>query len=161
MFVENLKRIVSKPNVTLGQILYCTTDSIPFDLMFQENFFTNTQVWNPMTHRNDCRQRGVIMRYLSVLQQQPVLGQEHQSSGGQVFHHMHGLGQQPTDRNRRQLRSQTQQLHDGSWWQNPTTPDDGHSNHPQTGKRHEYPQPALLSLHCSACTAQPALLSLH
>ena len=33
-------------------------------------------------------------------------------------------------------------LQDGSWWLNPTTPDDGHSNHPQTGKRHEYPQPA-------------------
>ena len=44
--------------------------------------------------------------YLSVIQLQPVLGQEHQSSGGQVFHHVHGLGREPTDRNRRQLRSQ-------------------------------------------------------
>ena len=37
------------------------------------------------------------LSYPSVLQQQPVLGQEHQSSGGQVFHHVHGLGRQPTD----------------------------------------------------------------
>ena len=34
------------------------------------------------------------MSYLSVLQQQHILSQEHQSSGGQVFHHMHGLGRQ-------------------------------------------------------------------
>ena len=33
MFVQNLNRIVSKPNVTPGQIPYCTTDSIPIDLM--------------------------------------------------------------------------------------------------------------------------------
>ena len=60
MFVQNLIRIVSKPNVTPGQILYCTTDSIPVDLMFQENVSINTQVWNRLSHRNDCRQRGVI-----------------------------------------------------------------------------------------------------
>ena len=34
----------SKPNVTPWQISYCTTDSIPIDLMFQENFPTHTQV---------------------------------------------------------------------------------------------------------------------
>ena len=44
MFVQNLNRIVSMPNVMPGQILYCTTDCIPVDLMFQENFSTNTQV---------------------------------------------------------------------------------------------------------------------
>ena len=115
MFVQNLNRTISKPNVTSGQILYCTTDCIPVDLMFQKNFPTNTSLeppepskWLP-TERSD-------LSYLSVLQQQPVLGQEHQSSGGQVFHHMHGLCWQPTDRNRRQLRSQKRQLHDGSWW---------------------------------------------
>ena len=42
IFIQNLNRIISKPNVTPGQILYCTTDSIPIDLMFQENFPTNT-----------------------------------------------------------------------------------------------------------------------
>ena len=111
MFIQNLNRIVSKPNVTPGQILYCTTDCIPVDLMFEENFPTNTLVWNRLTatERSDPS-------YLSVLQQQPALGQGHQSVGGQVFHHVHGLGRQPTDRNRRQLRSQTLQLHDGSWW---------------------------------------------
>ena len=40
MSVQNLNRIVSKPNVTPGQILYCTTDCIPVDLMFEENFPT-------------------------------------------------------------------------------------------------------------------------
>ena len=40
MFVQILNRIVSKPDVTPGQILYCTTVSIPIDLMFQENFPT-------------------------------------------------------------------------------------------------------------------------
>ena len=60
MFVQNLNSIVSKPNVTPGQILYCTTDYIPVDLMFQENFPTNTQDWNRLSHRNDCQQREVI-----------------------------------------------------------------------------------------------------
>ena len=38
MFVQNLNRIVGKPNVTPRQFPYCTTDSIPIELMFQENF---------------------------------------------------------------------------------------------------------------------------
>ena len=37
MFVQRFNRIVSKPNVTPGQIPYCTTDCIPKYLMFQEN----------------------------------------------------------------------------------------------------------------------------
>ena len=53
-----------------------------------------------------------------------------------------GTGRQPTGRNQTQLRSQRLQHHDDLWLQNPTTPDDGHSNHPQTGKRHTHPQPA-------------------
>ena len=59
MFVQNLNRIVKKPNVTPRQFQYSTTDSIPIDLIFQENFPTHTQVWNCRTHRNDYRQRGV------------------------------------------------------------------------------------------------------
>ena len=43
MFVQNLNRIVSKTNVMPGQILRCTTDGIKVDLMFEENFLTNTQ----------------------------------------------------------------------------------------------------------------------
>ena len=50
MFIQNLNRMVSKQNVTPGQIKYCTTDSIPIDLMFQENIPTNTQVWNRLSH---------------------------------------------------------------------------------------------------------------
>ena len=42
------------------QFPYCTTYSIPTDLMFRGNFPTNSQVWNCLSHRNDCRQRGVI-----------------------------------------------------------------------------------------------------
>ena len=53
MFVQNRNRIVRKPNVTSRQFPNCTTDSIPIDLMFQENFPTNTQVWNCLRHRND------------------------------------------------------------------------------------------------------------
>ena len=60
MFVQNLNRIVSKPNVMPGQIPYFTTDCIPVELMFQGNFPTNTHVWNCLNHRNDCGQRGVI-----------------------------------------------------------------------------------------------------
>ena len=60
MLVQNLKIIVSKLNGTPGQIPYCTTDSIIFDLMFQENFPTHKQIWNRLSHRNDCRQRGVM-----------------------------------------------------------------------------------------------------
>ena len=60
MFIQNLNRIVRKPNVTLRHFPYCTTDSIPIDLMFQEKFSTHTQVWNCLSHRNNCRQRGVI-----------------------------------------------------------------------------------------------------
>ena len=60
MFVQNLNRIVRKPNVTSRQFPYCTTNSVPIEMMFQENFPTHTQVWNCLSHRNDCRQRGVI-----------------------------------------------------------------------------------------------------
>ena len=49
MFVHILNRIVNKPNATPGQMLYCTTDCIPVDLMFQEKFATNTQVWNHLS----------------------------------------------------------------------------------------------------------------
>ena len=58
-----------------------------------------------------------------------------------MFHNVHGLGRQPTDRNQTQLRTQRLQHHDDLWLLNPTTSDDGHSNHPQTGKRHAHPQP--------------------
>ena len=51
--------------------------------------------WLP-TERSD-------LSYLSVLQQQPVRSQEHQSSGGHVFHHVHGLGRQPTDCNHAEI----------------------------------------------------------
>ena len=49
MLIQNLNRIVSKPNVTTGQILHCTTNWIPINSMFKENFPTNTQVWNSLS----------------------------------------------------------------------------------------------------------------
>ena len=82
MFIQNLNRIVSKPNVMPGQTPYCTTKglptadreewselaigattatctrsetSIPIDLIFQENFPPHTEVWNRLSHRNNCR----------------------------------------------------------------------------------------------------------
>ena len=75
----------------------------------------NTQVWNSLSHRNDAEREELALSYLWLLQQQLVQGQEHQSSGGQVFHHVHGLGLQPIDHNQTQLRSQRLQLHDNSW----------------------------------------------
>ena len=61
MFVQNLNRIARKPNVMTRQFQYCITDSIPINLMFQENFPTHTLVWNCLSRRNDCLQRGVII----------------------------------------------------------------------------------------------------
>ena len=44
-----------------------------------------------------------------------ILGQEHQSSGGQEFLHVHELGQSPADHNRIQLQSRGPQRHDETW----------------------------------------------
>ena len=60
MFVQNLNRIVRKPNVMPRQFPYCTTDSIPIDLMFPENSYSHTSLELP-DHRTDCRQRGVFL----------------------------------------------------------------------------------------------------
>ena len=60
MLVQNLHRIVRRPNVMRGQIPHCTTDCIPINLVFQENFPDNTQVRNSLCRRNDRRERGVI-----------------------------------------------------------------------------------------------------
>ena len=43
------------------------------------------------------------LSYLMVLPEQHVLGQENQSSEGLEYHHLHGLGQQPTDYNPQHL----------------------------------------------------------
>ena len=56
MLVQNLHRIVRRPNVTPGQIPLCTTDCIPINLVFQENFPTKTQVRNSLCRRNDRRE---------------------------------------------------------------------------------------------------------
>ena len=48
MLVQNLHRIVRRPNVAPGQIPHCTTDCIQINLVFQENFPTNTQVRNSL-----------------------------------------------------------------------------------------------------------------
>ena len=61
MLVQNIHRIVRRPNVTPGQIPHCTTDSIPINFVFQENFPANTQVSNSLRRRNDRRERGVIL----------------------------------------------------------------------------------------------------
>ena len=60
MLIQNLNRIVSRPNVTPGHMLYRTTNCIPIDFMVKENFPTYTHVWNSLDHRNDYRQIGVI-----------------------------------------------------------------------------------------------------
>ena len=60
MLVQNLHRIVRRPNITPGQIPHCTTDCIPINLAFQENFPANTQVRNSLCRLNNRRERGVI-----------------------------------------------------------------------------------------------------
>ena len=65
---------------------------------------------------------------MGAIQQQHVLGQELQSSGGQVFNRVHGSVRQPIYRNHTQLRSQRLRHHNDSCLYNPITPDDGHSN---------------------------------
>ena len=62
MLIQNLKIIVSRPNVTPGQIMHCTTNCIPINLMFMETFLLTHRFGTAcayMSHRNDCRQRGV------------------------------------------------------------------------------------------------------
>ena len=65
MFIQNLNRIVRKKNVMPRQFSYCTTDSIPIDLMFHENSPTHTQVWNCLSHQNDSGLGGSDMLGLS------------------------------------------------------------------------------------------------
>ena len=57
----------------------------------------------------------VYIYYLVVLQQPPVLGQEHQSSRSQEFLHVHELDQSPVDHNLTQRQNRGPQHHDGSW----------------------------------------------
>ena len=38
IFVQNLNRIVRKPNVTPRLFPYCTTESVPIDLFFRKTF---------------------------------------------------------------------------------------------------------------------------
>ena len=114
MFVQNLNRIVRNPNVTPRQYPYCTADSIPIDLMFQENFPSYLQVWNCLSHRNDCdREEWFELPIGATTATRTKLGTS--VIRRLMFHHEHGLGEQPTDRNRRLLWSQRLQLHDGSW----------------------------------------------
>ena len=53
--------------------------------------------------------------YLVVLQRPPVLGQEHQSPGGQEFIHVHEFRQSPVDHNLIQWQNRGLQRHGGSW----------------------------------------------
>ena len=62
-----------------------------------------TWVWGVMNGLN----------YLLVLQQSPVLSQEHQSLDAEEFLHVHELGQLPTDHNQIHLQSRRPQHHDG------------------------------------------------
>ena len=111
LFVLNLNRIVRKPYVTPRQFPGCTTDSIPIDLMFQENFPTHTQVWNCLSHRNNCRQRGVIWVTYRCYN-----SNTYSKFGTSVIRWLSvppraWVGPTPTDRNQLLLRIQRPQLH--------------------------------------------------
>ena len=93
MLVQNLNRIVNKPNVTPWQILYRTTDCIKINLVFQKNLPTNTQVWNSLCLRNYRRQRGMIWVTYGCYNGNPYWVR---SIGHQAvkFHYVHGSGRQ-------------------------------------------------------------------
>ena len=107
MRVRNPNTVVGRPNVMPGWILYCTTNWITIKLVFQENFPSNTSFEQPAPSKWLLKwQRGVIwVNYIWMLQQQPILGQEHQSPGGKLFYHMHMWGRQITDCNQTLPRS--------------------------------------------------------
>ena len=67
-FNQQGQKFLSKPQQNFQQTKcytradpYRATDCITIDLKYQENFPTNTQVWTSLSHRNDRRQRGVIL----------------------------------------------------------------------------------------------------
>ena len=60
MLIQKLNKIFSRANVTTGQMLHCTTNCIPINLILNWNFPTNTNVFNNLSHRNGWRQREVI-----------------------------------------------------------------------------------------------------
>ena len=76
IFVKNHIRIVSKPNVTPGQIPYFTTDSIPVDLFFSGKLYYSHTRLEPPEQSKWLPTESYNLSYLSVLRQLPVLGQE-------------------------------------------------------------------------------------
>ena len=90
ILVQNLNRIiVSRPNVTQGQMLHSATYFIPINLMVKENFPTNTLVWNSLAIEMTA-DRNELSELPMGAEAATVLVPEHQSSGGQMFHDVQG-----------------------------------------------------------------------
>ena len=68
------------------QITNCNTNCMTINLVLQKNFCTNKHFGTACVKEMDHQDLRVI-----IIHQQPVLGQEHQSSEGHEYHHMHGL----------------------------------------------------------------------
>ena len=115
------------------------------------NFHTNTQVWNSLNHRNDRQQRGLIRVTYGCYKDKPLwvrnISQYRRSSAPPRAL----VRPTTTDRNQTPLRSQRLHKYDDSLSYNPATPNDGHSNHPQTAKKHAYPKPARQPLMFENC----------
>ena len=69
MFIENLNRIVSKPNVTPGRIPYCTTDSIPIVFVSKKKIVSKTSYMIIPNQKNeiDIRIRDSILTKVSTV----------------------------------------------------------------------------------------------
>ena len=116
MFVWNLNLFVSKLNVTAraDPVLHHRLYSLWLDVSGKLSYW-HTSSEQPEPSKWIPTER-IDLSYLSVLQQQPVLGRVPPRKW---------VGQ-------RQLRSQKLQLHNRLWWKNSTTPDDAH--HTMSGR---------------------------
>ena len=68
MLIQDLNRMVSRPNITPGQILYCTTNCIPIDLMFKEHFPPRGALSKLLKREGRAGAEGAILPYVGHLQ---------------------------------------------------------------------------------------------
>ena len=118
--------------------LYCTTNCIPINLVFQENFPTNTQIWNSLRHRNDRRRMGVIRVTYGCYNSNPyyvrnISQQEVKIATKQLI----------ATRDRRVVKGCNTRAIRGRWTQ-PLQMMANHITHVQTGKWQAHPEPLML-----------------
>ena len=115
MHIQTLNWIISTPDTSPRKHTNCIADCRPINSVFQMHPPVNTQVRNSLCHRNGYREWWMIRTSLWCYNSHSAIGQEHQSSGGKEFLHMHELVQSPVDHNLTQWQNRGPQHHDGSW----------------------------------------------